>query len=115
MIISKLYISLLADPEWPIEAVPLYTKKDFLAATKSDKGLTYKTTLIDLDNASNSGIECDKILDLATEIFLLEDTYPFEDEKTHLLLSWLGKLCNRNVANAIKIRDKINSDLNMLH
>ena len=73
MPICKLYISLHADPNWPNDVLPLFTKKDFLNAFNSDKDLAYKTTLIDLDKAINSGIECDKILDLATEIFLLED------------------------------------------
>jgi len=93
MPISKLYISLHADPNWPNDALPLFTKKDFLNVINSDKDLAYKTTLIDLDTAMNSGIECDKILDLATEIFLLEDTYPFEDEKTYLLFLPLQLLC----------------------
>lgn len=112
MSISKLYISLLSDPKWPTNALPLYTKKEFLAATRSDKGLTYKTTIFDLDKLF--GRE-DEILDQASEIFLLEDTYPFDDQSDYSKLFWIVELCNRNVANAIIIKDKINSDLNMLY
>jgi len=111
MLISKLYISLLADPEWPIEAVSLYTKKDFLAATRSDKGLTYKTTIFDLDKM---GVCNTEILDQVSEIYLIEDTYPFDNESDYSILFWIAELCNRNVANAIIIKDKINSDLNEL-
>ena len=112
MSISKLYISLFKDPEWPVEAVPVFTKKDFLTAIKSEASLTCKSTIYDIDN-----FDINAAMDQANEIYLLEDSYPSDIQG---ITNWetfqlLNKLADRNVANAVTIRDYITLGLNMLH
>ena len=63
MSISKLYISLFKDPEWPVEAVPVFTKKDLSTAIKADTSLICKTTIYDidiLDSARGQNLETDR-------------------------------------------------------
>ena len=112
MSISKLYISLFEDPEWPVEAVPVFTKKDFLTAIKAEASLTCKTTIYDIDI-----LDIDMIIGHADEIYLLEDSYPPDSQglKNWETFQLLNKLADRNIANAIIIRDYITLGLNMLH
>ena len=112
MPIGKLYISLFKDPEWPVEAVPVFTKKDFLTATKAEASLTCKSTIYDIDN-----FDINAAMDQANEIYLLEDSYPPDvPEITNWkIFQLLNKLADRNVANAVTIRDYITFGLNMLH
>jgi len=112
MSISKLYISLFQDPDWPIEAVPVFTKKDLSTAIKADTSLICKTTIYDIDI-----LDIDMIIDHADEIYLLEDSYPPDSQglKNWETFQLLNKLADRNVANAVTIRDYITLGLNMLH